>query len=62
MCNVGERSVQRARVVLTEGTPELIAAVDSGTMAVSAAAGNPRELPNAATPTGIHIGGADLSA
>ena len=35
--NVGRMSVLRAGVVLNEGTPELIAAVDAGKLAVSAA-------------------------
>jgi hypothetical protein len=37
--NVSKRLVQEARRVLTKGTPELIAAVDSGVVKVSAAAG-----------------------
>lgn len=38
MLNVGKRSVERARIVLDEGTPELIEAVEQGEIAVSAAA------------------------
>lgn len=37
--NVSRRAVQRARIVLDTGSPELIAAVDQGEIAVSAAAG-----------------------
>lgn len=37
LLNVSKPSVERARVVLSEGTPELIAAVDAGVVAVSAA-------------------------
>lgn len=37
LLNVGRASVQRARVVLTRGAPEVVAAVDSGALAVSAA-------------------------
>ena len=37
MLNVGERSVQRARKVIDEGTPELAEAVDRGAIAVSIA-------------------------
>ena len=36
--NVGARSIDRGRAVLDRGTPELIAAVDAGRIAVSAAA------------------------
>jgi hypothetical protein len=38
LLNVGTRSVQRARQVLTEGAEELIAAVEQGKVAVSTAA------------------------
>jgi len=38
MLNVGRRSVQRGRVVLEHGTPELAKAVDDGRLAVSEAA------------------------
>lgn len=44
MLNVGERSVRRAREVLDHGSDELIAAVDSGRVSVSAAA-DVAELP-----------------
>jgi hypothetical protein len=37
MLNVGERSVRRAREVLDEGVPELIAAANQGRVTVSAA-------------------------
>jgi hypothetical protein len=37
LMNVSRRSVQHARVVLDRGTPELIAAVERGGMAVSLA-------------------------
>lgn len=38
MLNVGRASVQRARVVLDDGAPELVTAVDTGVVSVSAAA------------------------
>ena len=38
LLNVSVPSVKRARAVLTEGTPDLVAAVDAGAIAVSAAA------------------------
>ena len=38
MLNVGERTVRRAREVVTEGTPELQSAVEQGRASVSAAA------------------------
>jgi hypothetical protein len=38
MLNVGKRSVERARTVIEKGTPEIIKAVDSGKVSVSAAA------------------------
>jgi hypothetical protein len=38
LLNVGKRSVERARVVQEQGTPELVAAVDAGKVTVSAAA------------------------
>ena len=38
MLNVGERTVQRARVVQDKGTEDLIASVDRGEVSVSAAA------------------------
>lgn len=38
MLNVGKRSVEHAREVIDEGAPELIEAVEQGTIAVSAAA------------------------
>lgn len=44
MLNVGRRSVQRAREVLDQGAPELIAAVERGQVSVSAAA-DVAELP-----------------
>lgn len=37
LLNVGKRSVERARDVLEEGTPELIAAVERGSISVSPA-------------------------
>jgi ParB-like chromosome segregation protein Spo0J len=43
MLNVGRMSVQRARVVLEHGTPELAKAVDDGRLAVSEAAKVARE-------------------
>lgn len=44
LLNVGLRSVQHARAVLDHGAPELIAAVESGAVSVSAAA-KATELP-----------------
>lgn len=38
MLNVGHRSVKRAKQVVDDGTPELVAAVESGAASVSAAA------------------------
>lgn len=38
MLNVSERSVKAARTVQRTGAPELVAAVESGTVSVSAAA------------------------
>lgn len=38
MLNVGERSVERAKVVQRDGAPELVAAVEAGIVSVSAAA------------------------
>lgn len=38
LLNVGKRSVERAREVIEEGTPELIQAVERGSVSVSAAA------------------------
>lgn len=38
MLNVGKRSVERAREVLEDGAPELVATVDQGRVSVSAAA------------------------
>jgi hypothetical protein len=38
LMNVGKRSVERARIVQEEGTPELVAVVDAGDVSVSAAA------------------------
>jgi hypothetical protein len=37
LLNVGERSVQRARVVIERGTPELVKAVERGDVSVSSA-------------------------
>lgn len=37
MLNVGKRSVERAKDVQREGTPELVKAVESGKVSVSAA-------------------------
>ena len=37
LLNVGKRSVERAREVLDEGTPELVAAVEQGRVSISAA-------------------------
>lgn len=37
LLNVSKPSVERARVVLEKGTPEMVAAVDAGNLAVSAA-------------------------
>lgn len=38
LLNVGRSAVQRAKTVQREGSPELVAAVDSGAISVSAAA------------------------
>jgi ParB-like chromosome segregation protein Spo0J len=43
--SVGKRSVQRARVVLEKGTPELQQAVENGTLSVSDAANVAKEEP-----------------
>lgn len=38
MLNVGERSLRSAKQVITEGSPELVQAVERGQVSVSAAA------------------------
>jgi hypothetical protein len=49
MLNVGERSVRRARAVLKSGDPDMIASVEHGELAVSAAANIVRESKPALT-------------
>ena len=43
--NVGERSVERAKVVRREGVSELVKAVEAGTLTVSAAAAIAKQPP-----------------